>query len=69
MSRSARKRRKRRQRTLWLACGAVLLTAVTVLLFFALRGSYEAYVRSTYELEHYDTCCRLKGQREENRTW
>lgn len=35
--------------------GLLVLIAAVVAMGFALRGGYETYVRSTYELEHYDT--------------
>lgn len=52
---TSKRRRKRRARGLWVAASIVLLLGLAVLLFFGLRGGYDTYVRSNYELEHYDT--------------
>lgn len=48
-------RRKRRKRTGLVLLSIAVLIGLAVLLFFGLRGGYEAYIRSTFELEHYDT--------------
>ncbi len=52
---SSKRRRKRRASGLWVALSIVILLGLAVLLFFGLRGGYDAYIRSTFELEHYDT--------------
>lgn len=52
---SHKHRRKRRASRLWVAISVVILIGLAVLLFFGLRGGYDAYIRSTFELEHYDT--------------
>ncbi len=48
-------RRKRKKRTGLVLLSIAVLIGLAVLLFFGLRGGYEAYIRSTFELEHYDT--------------
>lgn len=48
-------RRKQKKRTGLMLITLLLLTALTVLLFFGLQNGYDRYLRSTFELEHYDT--------------
>lgn len=47
-------KRRRRHRRLYAAASIVFLIGLAVLLFFGLRGGYDTYIRSTYELEHSD---------------
>lgn len=50
-----KRRRKRRQRKSLILLSIVLLAVLAALLFFGLRRGYDTYIRSTFELEHYDT--------------
>ncbi len=54
-SRRARTPRQKRLRTWWLIASTAVLAVLVVVLFFALRGGYDTYIRSTYELQYYDT--------------
>lgn len=53
--RPQKRRRKKRYSPVLYVFSVFLLLALCCLMFFALRGGYDTYVRSTYELEHYDT--------------
>lgn len=50
-----RRPRKKRHSPLRYIFSVLLLSALVALMAFALRGGYNTFVRSTYELEHYDT--------------
>lgn len=55
MATASKKRRKRKPRTGLLLISILLLTALSVILFFGLQNGYDRYLRSTFELEHFDT--------------
>lgn len=48
-------RRKKKYHPLSYLIGFIVLVALAILLIFALRGGYNTLVKSTYQLEHYDT--------------
>lgn len=49
------KRRRRNRRTGVMILGLLILITLAVLLFFGLRRGYDTFIRSTFELEHFDT--------------
>ncbi len=55
MATASKKRRKRKPRTGLILISILLLTVLCAVLFFGLRNGYDRYIRSTFELEHYDT--------------
>ena len=55
MATASKKRRKRKPRTGLLIISILLLTVLSVVLFSGLQNGYDRYIRSTFELEHFDT--------------
>ncbi len=57
MSKKRRKTssRKARRKGCLAVLSLLVLAGLAALLFFGLRDGYDTYIRSTYELEHYDT--------------
>lgn len=53
--RKTRRRRRRKASGLWVVVSILVLAGLAVLLFFGLRRGYDTYVRSSFELAHYDT--------------
>ncbi len=54
-TKTSRRRRKRQKRTGLIVISLLLLSVIAILVFFGLRRGYDTYIRSTFELEHYDT--------------
>lgn len=52
---AARRRRKKRPSPVVYALSVALLIVLITAVSLCLRGGYDTYVRSTFELEHYDT--------------